>query len=68
MRHTYISNLLAAGVPTFEVARIAGTSVAMIEQTYGHLVPDAIERARAALEVFQARSGGTYGHGLGTAD
>jgi integrase len=55
LRHTYISNMLAAGVPTFEVARIAGTSVQMIEQTYGHLVPDAIDRARAALEVFQAR-------------
>jgi integrase len=57
LRHTFISNMLAAGVPTFEVARIAGTSVAMIEATYGHLVPDAVDRARAALEALNMRAG-----------
>jgi hypothetical protein len=27
----------------------------MIEATYGHLVPDAVNRARAALEAFNNR-------------
>jgi integrase len=50
MRHTFISECIAAGIPTFEIARIAGTSVLQIEKTYGHLLPDAVERGRAALE------------------
>jgi hypothetical protein len=50
MRHTFISECIAAGIPTFEIARIAGTSVLQIEKTYGHLLPDAMERGRAALE------------------
>jgi hypothetical protein len=29
-----------------------GTSVEQIEKTYGHLLPDALERGRAALEAF----------------
>jgi integrase len=54
MRHTFISEAIAAGIATFEVARMAGTSVLQIEKTYGHLLPDAIERGRAALEAFDA--------------
>jgi hypothetical protein len=54
MRHTFISEAIAAGIATFEIARMAGTSVLMIEKTYGHLLPDAIERGRAALEAFDA--------------
>jgi hypothetical protein len=33
---------IAAGIATFEIARMAGTSVLQIEKTYGHLLPDAI--------------------------
>jgi hypothetical protein len=29
-----------------------GTSIEQIEKTYGHLLPDALERGRTALEVF----------------
>ena len=29
-----------------------GTSVGQIEKTYGHMLPDALERGRAALEAF----------------
>jgi hypothetical protein len=36
---------------------MAGTSVLQIEKTYGHLLPDAIERGRAALEAFGQLSG-----------
>jgi hypothetical protein len=36
-------------------ARFLGTSVEQIDRTYGHLLPDSIERARAALDVFVSR-------------
>jgi hypothetical protein len=35
---------------------VAGTSVLQIEKTYGHLLPDAIERGRGALDAFDAKS------------
>ena len=35
-----------------------GTSVEQIDRTYGHLLPDSIDRARTALE--------TFGHLAGT--
>lgn len=42
LRHHFISSLVAAGVPLFAVAKLAGhKSVAMIENHYGHLCPDA---------------------------
>ena len=55
MRHTFAANCIAAGIPTFEIARHMGTSVSQIEKTYGHLLPDSIDRARAALAAFEAR-------------
>jgi len=54
MRHTFASFAIAAGVSTFELARMMGTSLEMIERTYGHLLPDAIERGRVKLEAFDA--------------
>jgi len=39
-RHHFISTNLAAGIPIFTVAQQAGTSVAMIEQTYGHVIAE----------------------------
>jgi integrase len=56
MRHTFASFAIAAGLPTFEISRMMGTSIEQIEKTYGHLLPDALERGRAALEAFDARS------------
>src|SRR5262245_42637771 len=53
--------LHAAGVATFEIARMAGTRVLQIEKTYRHLLPDAIECGRAALEAFDARPGQAFG-------
>ena len=40
-RSTFISNALARGLTVFETARIAGTSVAMIESVYGALLDTA---------------------------
>lgn len=67
LRHTFASNALAAGVGTFELARYTGTSVEMIERTYGHLVEGADDAFRARLDAFataqdeaaQAADGGT---------
>jgi hypothetical protein len=47
-----------AGIGLFELARMMGTSVVQIDKTYGHLLPDSIDRARAALE--------TFGRGMAT--
>src|SRR5262249_39958875 len=55
MRHTFAAFAIAAGIPTFELARMMGTSVLQIDKTYGHLLPDSAERATAALDVFDAR-------------
>jgi len=52
MRHTYASLSIAAGVSLFELSRLMGTSPAMLDRTYGHLLPDALDRARSALDSF----------------
>ena len=43
---------IAAGVSLFELARFMGTSVDQIDKTYGHLLPDALDRTRQALNRF----------------
>jgi integrase len=53
-RHTYATWSLAAGVNLFTLSRRMGTSLAMIDQTYGHLVLDADEQERRLLDVFDA--------------
>jgi len=55
LRHTFASWSIAAGVPLFDLARFMGTSVEQIDCTYGHLLPDSLDRARAALEAFCER-------------
>jgi integrase len=52
LRHTYATFGIAAGVSLYELARFMGTSVEQIDRTYGHLLPDSIERARVALDAF----------------
>jgi hypothetical protein len=54
MRHTYASLSVAAGVSLFELSRLMGTSPAMLDKTYGHMLPDALDRARSALDGFVA--------------
>jgi integrase len=56
LRHTFAANAIAAGIATFEIARVMGTSVLQIEKTYGHLLPDAIDRARIALDAWEAKT------------
>jgi integrase len=66
MRHFFISEAIAAGIPSYEVARLAGTSVVQIEATYAHLFGEHLERSRSALEAFDATNSGAYGQGLDT--
>jgi integrase len=49
LRHTAISHWLAAGLGSFEVARFMGTSVRMVDLTYGHLVSGSELEARRRL-------------------
>jgi integrase len=56
MRHTFASFAIAAGISTFELARYMGTSVLQIDKTYGHLLPDSVARATAAIDAYDARS------------
>lgn len=49
LRHSVITDLVAGGLPLLTVAQISGTSAAMIEKHYGHLVADAATKALAGL-------------------
>ncbi len=47
---------LAAGVSLFSLARRMGTSVEMIDRTYGHLAPDAEDYERGLLDAYDTKS------------
>lgn len=49
LRHSVITDLIRARLPILTVAQLSGTSVAMIEKHYGHLVRDDAEEALATL-------------------
>jgi len=68
MRHFFISEAIAAGIPSYEVARLAGTSVIQIEATYAHLFGEYLERSRTALEAFDEQHSEAYGRGTGAVD
>jgi integrase len=54
LRHTFATEALAAGVSIFQLARLMGTSVKMIDRNYGHLAHDSEDHLRDLLD---ARSG-----------
>lgn len=54
LRSTFASNALAARVSVFELARIMGTSVAMIERSYGTLIDGAAADIARRLDEFEA--------------
>jgi integrase len=54
LRHSFAAWSIAAGIGLFELARLMGTSVEQIDRTYGHLLPDSLDRARTALDSFNA--------------
>jgi integrase len=54
LRSTFASDALAAGVSVFELARIMGTSVRMIERHYGTLLDGAGEGIATRLDALDA--------------
>jgi integrase len=54
-RHTYAAWSLAAGISVFTLSRRMGTSLAMIDATYGHLASDAEDQERALLDAYDGR-------------
>jgi hypothetical protein len=57
LRHTFATEALAAGVSIFELARLMGTSVAMIDERYGHLARHSEQAIRAKLNARNGRGG-----------
>jgi integrase len=58
LRHLHVSNLIAAGVDILTVSRRVGhASAAITLSVYGHLVPNADDRAAQAIEAMFARVG-----------
>lgn len=49
-RHLWISEMLMAGIDILLVAKMAGTSVSMIEKTYGHFRSQSFQDAQARLD------------------
>ena len=67
LRHTYASWSLAARVDIFTLSRRMGTSVKMIDQTYGHLITGADVRERELLDAFDRVNGADpFGHVVDT--
>jgi integrase len=64
-RHTYATFSLAAGVSLFSLSRRMGTSLDMIDRTYGHLAPDAEAIELGLLNAYDAQTE-TFGRGMGT--
>jgi len=57
LRSTFASQALAAGVSVFELARIMGTSVRMIERHYGTLLQGSGDAIRGKLDAYLDRLG-----------
>jgi integrase len=68
LRHTYATFSIAAGVSLFALARRMGTSLEMIDKTYGHLAPDADEYELGLLDAFDSQVSAADGHFLDTPD
>lgn len=51
LRHSTITDLVAAGLPLLTIAQISGTSAEMIERHYGHLTSDAALMALSGLSL-----------------
>jgi integrase len=57
LRSTFISHALAAGVSVFELAKVAGTSVRMIERHYGALLDGSAASIAGRLDTLEAELG-----------
>ena len=66
MRHTFATWSLAAGMSIFTLSRRMGTSVQMIDATYGHLARDAEDQDRGLLDAYDLAPSSANGHVVGT--
>ena len=55
LRSTFATRALAAGVPVFELAKIMGTSIRMIERHYGTLLDGAGASIATRLDAYDAQ-------------
>jgi integrase len=55
LRHSFATNALGVGLSIFELARYMGTSVEMIDRTYGHLAAGSEQAARDKLDAVAGR-------------
>ena len=67
LRHTFATFAIHALVPSFIIARVMGTSEAMLRKHYGHLLPDTDALVVERLNAYAANENETFGHGEGTA-
>jgi integrase len=51
LRHSFITQTLIDGMSTLEVSKLVGTSLAMIEKHYGHLVHDTARERLARVQM-----------------
>ena len=63
LRHSYAAWSLAAGIPAHDLARYLGSSLRMIDLTYGHLVRGSEEAARARLDASTIESAAAEAEG-----
>jgi len=59
-RHTFASLVIAGGMSLFHLSRVLGTSVQMIDQTYGPLLPDSDDYLRGLLNSYDAQRAASY--------
>lgn len=55
-RHTFATWAIAGGVQLFYLARTMGTSVAQIDATYGHLLPESEDYLRGLFDAYDERA------------
>ena len=53
----YASESIAAGTDLFTLSRRMGTSLEKIDENYGHLVHDAVERELALMDAWDVARG-----------
>ena len=68
LRHTFATFAIHALIPSFIIARVMGTSEAMLRKHYGHLLPDTDDLVIERLNAYAAGENETFGHGEGTGD
>lgn len=57
LRHSFATEAIHALVPSFIIARVMGTSEAMLRKHYGHLLPDTDDLVRERLDAYAATEG-----------